>query len=558
MSARSVLCAAVLCAALLPPAGAAAVTPQWQLEQPTTAGAPYPVPLGSVGDISFASANRGVMTVEGNAAVPAGLFAYDGSGWHRLATVCGGTAANARVAFAGPTEFWTIADPSQGGGGSSQPGITLCHFVNGVVVGSYATLDNAEQPYAAMDAAVCTRPSDCWFSGRSASTASGSRRGSFHLHWDGAALTIIYGPQGRAVSSLAAVGGQVFESTFLGAKSDSETPARIRDPEPLPLLLHRVSLAGIFSDPWVPAPVAGVPVDGTELVSSDVAGGLLWEVGGGAASGRPADPDTTVVQRGPVAAVLEDGLFRQLNLPAGVFAPEERFVDVAAVPGTDTAWVAVEAYPRRGDPQGNARVALLHSDGTVTDLQDLPATGGARGTAQRIACAAADDCWLATSTGWLFHLSDGLHSALDSDAAFAGVITQRPNDGRSPQPILDTPPEDLDPPAPPDPVLPIDQTKPTTLPKLITKVKSRLVHGRNLEISFTSVRKARIGLLGQRHGRTVARTAQRTLRPGRHTIVLVLDPKHWPTKLKYVITEPKAASKTTTTTTTSTPASTVR
>src|SRR5262245_37386160 len=134
MSARltAALAALALAACCLAPAPAAAEG--WHSEQPLSAGATVPTALGPIYDIEFWAPNRGLLITKG------GLWAYDGTGWHQLSTVCGGT--EGRIAWAGPLDFWTISDQplgqSQQIGSRVGPRISLCHFVDGRVVASYA------------------------------------------------------------------------------------------------------------------------------------------------------------------------------------------------------------------------------------------------------------------------------------------------------------------------------------------------------------------------------------------------------------------------------------
>ena len=81
---------------------------EWRSEQPVAAGIGVPVGIGEIGDVEFWAPNRGMLITAGNEGIPAGLFAYDGSGWYRYSTVCGGHAG--RIAWAGPDDFWTISD----------------------------------------------------------------------------------------------------------------------------------------------------------------------------------------------------------------------------------------------------------------------------------------------------------------------------------------------------------------------------------------------------------------------------------------------------------------
>ncbi|MGH2913010.1 MAG: hypothetical protein ACRDJ3_11115, partial [Solirubrobacteraceae bacterium] len=83
----------------------------WRLEQPLPpAGARFKAPLGTPDDMQFLAPNEGLLSVEGNAVVPTGLFFWNGRGWHQLSTVCGGSGEASRIAWASPEEFWTITE----------------------------------------------------------------------------------------------------------------------------------------------------------------------------------------------------------------------------------------------------------------------------------------------------------------------------------------------------------------------------------------------------------------------------------------------------------------
>ncbi len=129
----------MLIAAAIASAGAASARGEasGRLEQPPPPeGAAFKVPLGKPDDMEFYAPNEGLLSVEGNATIPDGLFFYNGRNWHQLATVCGGAGEASRIAWAGPDEFWTITEPSEPRVGS---GLGLCHFKEGAVVGSYST-----------------------------------------------------------------------------------------------------------------------------------------------------------------------------------------------------------------------------------------------------------------------------------------------------------------------------------------------------------------------------------------------------------------------------------
>ncbi len=315
VSRRSTAALAVLLLVALVPVEARAAEPIWRLEQPPPPeGAPFKVPLGAPGDLRFWSPNRGILTVEGNATIPRGIFSWDGQSWHQLATVCGGPGDTARVAWAGPTEFWVVSEPSLPRRGS---GLALCRFKDGQVVGSWSTRVDSADPFRQMMSAACNGPDDCWFGGIGSQDPLGERVGAFHLHWNGTDLQTFYGPQGRGVSAMAFHDGELFETTLIGRSPENRTePVELAEPEPVPRLIHRVGDLGFENDPFEPAPVAGVPVDGTELLALDSDGTELWAVGGGAASGPSAPPG----RRGrPTAAGGAPGRRR---LPAG--GPERR------------------------------------------------------------------------------------------------------------------------------------------------------------------------------------------------------------------------------------------
>lgn len=245
-----------------------------------------------------------------------------------------------------------------------------------------------------------------------------------------------------------------------------------------------------------------------------------------------------MVARPPLAARLEDDSFEEIPLDETAFTSSERFVDVAAVPGGDSAWVAVQPFAERQSTNAKAKVALLEADGTTSTLR-LPVSGSGRGSAARIACPAPDDCWLATYAGWLFHYSDGTPPAIDADPAFASLIGFRPNEAAE-QFLPDARPVDDSQLLAPPPVEVQQQAEPAPrtrrLPPLIRRIRSTL-HGTTLRVSFTLTRRTRVSLVARRKRRIVARTPARPLGKGKRTLRLRLDPKRWPTRLSFVTRE---------------------
>jgi hypothetical protein len=235
---------------------------------------------------------------------------------------------------------------------------------------------------------------------------------------------------------------------------------------------------------------------------------------------------------------------------------------IAAEPGSESAWVALdsESDATNPSPTAPATVARVSADGTVSDLQTLPSSEetaagvGPKGAAEKITCPAAHDCWLTTSQGWLFHLAPEAERELpvDTDSAFAGLITYRPPDEGVPQVVADAPPPDdsglVE--APPNYGGAFAETKATAVEAkvrapLLSEEHSRLVHGSTLELRFHLAVKARVRLLAHRHKKLVASTPMSTLAAGNRKLLLRLNPHEWPTKLS-LQTHPLAPLPTTT------------
>jgi hypothetical protein len=534
---------------------------------PGAAPSQFSAELGKVGDISFWAPNRGLLITAGNALVPAGLYAYDGISWHQLSTVCGAT--DGRIAWAGPDEFWTISDQRFGqvtaGGANSYlyEDVSLCHFLNGQVVGSYALPVDQPDSYRPMDAAACDGPDDCWFGGELGETPDS---GAFHLYWNGSTLSVVYSPQDHAIAAMAVDQGEIYESVQLAPDDDYGSESTTSPP-----LLHTI----VASDPGdvfhsrfpVNSTCLGafcqtLPEYGTgsggESVAPDTLSGLAlssdWSPSGdGPASPQlwaVAGPDSTKPPAGESAAqpvVLrysgEDWTQIVPNLTS--FEAGEDPIGVAADPGEQAAWVTIAS--KDNDEIAHVdRLSAASGSGkwAVSERDELgPEQGiGPRGEAGPIACPSAHECWLATSQGWLFHLTDGAPLANDGDPFFDGgdgVITYRPPDNGVPEVLPDAAPEGE---SPLDLLLPESASstpaageQPVKIapskPALVKDAHSHLLHGDVLELTFTLTAKAHVQLIASRKGKVVARTRRETLRKGKHTLEMKLNRRSWPTKL---------------------------
>lgn len=528
-------------------AGPASAAQTWHSQQPLGV-AGYPALLGAVGDVEFQAPNRGMLITAGNGGVAPGLFAYDGSGWYRYATVCGGE--EGRIAWAGPDEFWTISDqqPGQATGKAPAKHISLCHFKDGQVVASYAEPIGVANSYLPMNAAACAGPSDCWFAGDRLLPPNAVNQGAFHLHWDGGGLSAIpsltapteLADPGRSVFGLAYHQGSFYESARVQEDDQPSREEEEKEAELGPSFLHRLQpgSATPFQPLFGAAPFEyGSPgAEAAELQGFHLSdeGQRLWAVSG--ASGAAAG--VTVLR-------LDDEGLTQLPLedPGAVLGPGFSVRGAAAEPGLDRVWVSFRRESDGSLVSTPARLTRIEGDGTVGAEVTLPAAGeevggealGNKGAAGPVACAGPEQCWMATRLGWLFHL--GTDPAPNGDPALHVLITSRPPDDSLPVlPPLELPEDDSgagskkgtsDQEAAPGEFDRLPKRKPA----LLAKIKQRLLDGEILELSFTLRAKAHVRLVARRQGRVVAQTRRYTMARGRRSLRLRLDPKRWPTKL---------------------------
>lgn len=522
---------------LLAVAGAAFATPavaagEWRSEQPVAAGLGVPASLGAVGDIEFWSPNRGMLITAGNGGNPAGLYAYDGAGWYRYSTVCGGH--EGRIAWAGPDDFWTISDQPAGQETGKAPPehVSLCHFQGGQVVASYAEPVGLPGSYLPMNAAACSGPDDCWFAGER--LPGTTNVGAFHLHWNGATLNAVPSltePQpeivdpGRAVESLAFHQGGLYESVAI--REEDVAP---EEPASQPSFLHRIveGAASPFEPLFTAEPIvygdAGAEPTQLEAFRLASAGEGLWAI-----AGAESEPATVTALR------LGAEGFEQVGLedPGGVLGPGDRIGGAAAEPGSGDVWVGFRPPGDKVAPP--ARLTRIHADGTVDPPTLLPGEGegiGHKGAAGPIACPAAGQCWVATGEGWLFHLGPDLPQ--DTDPAMHVLISYRPPDDSLPSVPPISLPEDnsgAEPPAEETPV-PLGEIPPTRRPRpLYSRLHQRLIGNSLLEMTFVLHARAHVRLIARRKGKVVAETPRFTMAKGPRSLRLRLDPKRWPSRL---------------------------
>jgi hypothetical protein len=600
-----ILLAALLLVCAAPAAGGQAGL-RWRLVQPQApagascgeaaeACAGLPLDLGQVGDIEFFAPNRGVLVTAGNgSSVPAGVWGYNGVAWHELSTQCGAT--HGRIAWASAGEFWTVSD-ERPGQPADERGVlppleddSLCRFTanpaSGAleIVRSYAAPAFSASSYQPISAAACLSPSDCWFGG---APLPAPQPGAFALHWSGSALEAAPNPHAWSIPSIAAMEGQLLESASL----PTEEVVGI-DEEPIEIL-HPFLLYGVGSTaatelerlrPFAPGHVA-VPEYVAGSYPAALAGLRLSSVAepGGQESLWAAAGPATVAPKGSQPAaltVLHDaaGVWSQVLGPAVSASlasdpaelEEDLVSSIAAEPDGASAWIALQTQLEAQQPRATALATVAHvqADGTLA-AEQLPTAGERaegvppQGSAAAMACPARNDCWLATSRGALYHLSEEGAQTLPADTSveFNGpLVTYRPPDEGLPSQQTTTPGNAEESEAlgaisaAPRLRLPSSETyRVQALP--YTHARTRVLRGHVLEVSFVLTVKSRVRLLARRHAAVVSSTSVSTLPGGRCALRLELNPRRWPTKLEVRVrplaplpTEPASRSVNTITT----------
>ncbi len=340
-----------------------------------------------------------------------------------------------RIAWAGPSEFWTVSDGRKGQANESagtnkerEPPLednTLCHFAAGAVVGSYAHLAFEADSYQAMHAAACLSPADCWFGG---DPLEEPQTGAFHLHWNGSALEEEpYAGEGHAIEDMIALEGRLYESVQLAHSDRTDSEASE------PPVVHRSEAGKPFQPETSPIPLYGEEESPQALsfLHFSVGGGGLWGAAGADPAFATTPGEVTVVRRvhglwsqvigpgelgsetppNPLPAILPEDPAEEHELLGGE-AKHAEVRAIAAEPGTQNAWLAL-APTEESRVVNPERAVLVHitAEGAVLGTVILPSSAeqeagiGPKGGASRLTCAAANDCWLASTQGWLFHLA---------------------------------------------------------------------------------------------------------------------------------------------------------
>ncbi|HTZ65315.1 MAG TPA: hypothetical protein VMB51_14520 [Solirubrobacteraceae bacterium] len=585
---------AVLCASMSARA-AAEEAASWRLEQPSppppppgVSPPPAPVPLGNVGDIEFweppgaaPQANRGLLITHGNGdVVKPGVWAYDGNGWHEIATTCGAT--EGRIAWGGPADFWTVSDqrPGQAPVDGVLPPLadrSLCHFSGGAIVASYARLAFEPSSYEQMSSAACLPPQppakssqDCWFGG---AALAEPLVGSFHLHWNGSTVEAQpYPDRSDPVMEMRALENAIFESVAY-SKNDAHTeePTSGR-----PAVLHFAE-AGTAMQPLVEElPLYRndeQPTEALEYLRLGSSEGVLWAATARQV-GAEGEGEVTVLRRvdgiwsqaigpgeagggaHPLPRLFEQNLLESEHEEDELLGGPAAAAEVRAIapePGSEDAWLALAPHGQTGSELERATAVLVRisAQGEVLGVQTLPSKAeralpsNAAGAVARLTCPAREDCWMANASGWLYHLArEGERTLPYSELPGfpeGRVIgeSERPADEGVPQELRDAPPPDTSglQEEPPDYGGTFAEAKgapvveSTIQAPLLSDMHSRLLHGTTLELRFHLAVRARVRLVAKRGKKVVAQTPMHTFAAGNRRLLLRLNRHKWPTKL---------------------------
>ena len=537
-------------------------------------------------------------TSEAPANNPYGVWLFNGVTWFPSPgfpgyNVCPGHT----VVWAGKLDYWLIGGPTDLGwsrlcrfdGATLEweslelPAATKQHVT--VVVGK----EERRRP-GGITSASCLTWNDCWFFGTYGTvvhwdgTQLSDASPEPSLKWlqgEYTAAVARQDPQGDPFG--VAVGAT---TEFHGATSMSEV---LSEHEGAPPPEMQASSGGPFAPVLFTPPTSPQEHDPyrTDLVAVDFdATGQGWVAGN--PSGlrvasryefRPASP-TLPPPPSPLVPVSTSGASTTCAGP-----PERRFTFTpltfnAAQPADSFLWSSIAVIPGSGEALAGGSL-LPHKEGALEDPNARPVEGepviaqaacdgvttvtrfrvedptykgslpkpplvpaDREGYVSAVAANAPNDAWVATSTGSVFNETGNsvlqpphLYRLTDGsmpDAPEGDDLEERPLELNLDPPILvlEPPP----PPPPPPPPATVTKTHAVKLPPAIYGVKAKL-HGKrslSLYLSFRVRRPVTIGAQALRHGRVVSEARPRRFAGHRGLLILKLNRKRWPTKVRFV------------------------
>jgi hypothetical protein len=544
--------------------------------------------------MAFRAWNRGLAAVRlKDGTTPFGVWLFNGRRWFPDPTFPGqSTCSGKTVLWAGKLDYWLVGAGAWGrlcrfDGVSLQweplpvPKAALAH------VPVVTTKDNVAGSPAlgGINTGACFAWDGCWFFGNFGVV----------LHWDGQALSdastgLVASPWLRgdftaAVARTDPAGrpfGFAVTNSGPNEPQGSQLPSR---PDGTPPAQLFGSTGGPFSALSFSPPTAPVPGDPyrTDLVAVDFTPqGGGWVVGNpvGATFSGLSGRGLRTAQPAPLTRLDAGGTpFLCPGYDGSTFAfedpPRDTYIwsSVAALPGTGVAVAGGGVKPVAGGTNPNNRAGLpepmlvradcgrapIITRFVIPDPFDADQAHAAHIPADRsgdravVAATAANDAWAATAFGAVVR-PDGSGTINNQRPHIYRLTNGQPpltpaGDDYEPRPSIFKP----DPPvyqvlpAPTPAPTPITQTVTKTQTKVVKKpgkpaiyaTKAKLQRSRTgaftLVISFKVRAPITIGAQALRRGRVVSSTGLKRFKPKSGQLVLRLDPKHWPTKIKFVI-----------------------
>jgi hypothetical protein len=536
-------------------------------------------------------------TSEAPASNPYGVWFFNGASWFPSPgfpgySVCPGHT----VVWAGKLDYWLIGGPSDrswsrlcrfDGAALEWESLELPAATKQHATGSEEKLRPGQ-----ITSAACLAWNDCWFFGTYGAVVhwNGTQLSDASpdpsLGWlQGEYTAAVARPDPQGNPFGVAVGAT---AEFYNAASMSEV---LPEHEGAPPPEMQASSGGPFAPVLFTPPTnpqAGDPYR-TDLVAVDFdAAGQGWVAGNppgkrvGPFSGHefpPASPPLAPLS--PLVPVSTSGASTTCAGPSGrrfTFTPPDFLVvepptsflwsSIAVVPGSDEALAGGSLLPHKegatvqdpnARPEDEPVIAQAACDGATTvtrfRVEDPTYTGSLPkpplvpadrgGYVSAVAANAPNDAWVAASMGSVFDEATGkpvpqpphLYRLTDgaSPAAPEGDdLEERPLELHLDPPILVLePPPPLPPPPPPATVT---KTRRVKLPPAIYGVKA-ILHGKrslSLYLSFRIRRPVTIGAQALRRGHVVSEARPRRFTGHRGLLILKLDRKRWPTKVRFV------------------------
>jgi hypothetical protein len=557
-----------------------------------------------VTSMAFRAWNRGLaaVTTQSGANTPFGVWLFNGSRWYPDPTFPGSaTCSGGRVLWAGKLDYWLVG-ATPWGRLCRFDGVSLQWEPLPIPKAAIAQVPlevSKQHPAGVLEGrgittGACFAWDDCWFFGDFGVV----------LHWDGQALSDgstgpvkspwLAGGFNAAVARTDPAGHRFgFAVTDSGGSDQGQQlPAR-PDGTPPPQLFG--SNGGPFSPLAFSPPTAPIPGDPyrTDLVAVDFA-----LQGGGWVAGNPVGVTVNVTPGSRTLRTSQPAPLTRLDAAGDpvscpgydqstfTFEPadgSESYVwsSLAAVPGTGAAVaggtvrrpLAAPPLPLTQPGDGDAALVSVDCGKTpsvtrfvIPDPFDpdqahaalVPANNRAAATA--LAADVANDAWAATTSGLLSRVVDANRQDYFQRPHMYRLTDGQPpltaaGDDYEPRPSIFK----LDPPVyqvlpPPSPVItPVTTTTTTTTTHVVHKPGKPAIYGvkakshRSRKGAFTLVitfkvrAPVTIGAQALRRGKVVSSTGLKRFRPTHGELVLRLDPKHWPTKIKFVF--PKAVKR---------------